>query len=184
MLFKSILIASAFALLSGTVVAEQLGDGARPNLHLGPLNLRKRDALNDLHARNPTLLDKVESPALAGSSAPAHTPLATQTGSQGSFSQVAQPSPTQAPRRKKRTPGLLSQAGSHVTPSPEKFSTHVSSAVSTTNLPNQASKSALRRALATPSSTPSSFPVHGPSSSVVIHTPTPRPSLMKRIKLT
>jgi hypothetical protein len=178
MLFKSILIASAFALLSGTVVAEELG-APRPNVHLGPQNHPNGHASNGLHPRNPTLLDEVENLALAGSSTPAQTPLATPTGSQNSLSHVAQPSPTQAPRRKKRTPALLSNAG----PTLEKVSSRASPAVST-NLPNQASSMALKRALATPSSTPSSVPVHGPSSAIVIHTPTPRPSMMKRIKLT
>lgn len=184
MLLKNFLIISAFALLSGTHAAEGVSDGDTPKLNVGSLNLHKRDTPNGLHARNPALLENLEGLVLAGSS----TPTATPAASPSSFSHKAQtrPRPTQAPRRQKRNPGLLSEVGSIIPGLEQTSSTHASSAAPSNfnshhGKPSQHSKSLDRRALATPTSTPSSFSVQHPR---VSSTPTPRPSMMRRVKLT
>ncbi|KAJ5126091.1 hypothetical protein N7448_005401 [Penicillium atrosanguineum] len=179
MLFKNFLIASTFALLSGTFAAEEAGHDDAPKQNVGNLHVGDLDVLR---ARNPTLLEDMEGLVLAGSSSPTATP----TGSSSSFSHVAQISPTRAPRRQKRNPGLLAKAGSIIAGADQTSSTSASSAApsdfySQHGKPSQYSNSRGKRALETPGSTPSSMPVRMSS---VIPTPTPRPSMMKKVKST
>ncbi|KAJ5661761.1 uncharacterized protein N7477_009377 [Penicillium maclennaniae] len=179
MLFKNILFTSVVALLSGTVAAEDVSDGGAPKLNVGSLNLPKRNAPNGLRARSLTLLENLESLVLVGSS----TPTATPASSSSSFSHIAQPSPTWAPRRQKRNVELLSEVGSIIPGIQPTSSTAASSAMPSDGYshhwrPNQPSKSWERRIVATPISIPSSVPIQ---SARMSPTSTPRPS-MKRVK--